>query len=53
MLDDPDKRLAELRAINAEKKLLRAKNDFERLAADAMHREALLQLERLRAGERG
>jgi hypothetical protein len=57
MIEDPDKRLAEIRALAAERKLLRMQGDpsdpYERRAAEEAYERALRDLERLRSAERG
>jgi hypothetical protein len=56
MMDDPSRRLAEIRAVTAEKRLLRAQraqDEFEKRAAETAHHQALAQLERERGSERG
>jgi hypothetical protein len=53
MMDNPDRLLAEIRAVAAEKKLLRAQDEFEKRAAETAHQQALAQLEKARSSERG
>jgi hypothetical protein len=53
MLDNPDKRLAQIRAIAAKRQLLRAKDDYDRAVAQVAHQTALAELERLKGAERG
>jgi hypothetical protein len=54
MMDNPDRLVAEIRAVAAEKRLLRAQDEFEKRAAETAHQEALAQLERIkRSAERG
>jgi hypothetical protein len=43
----------EIRAIAAERQLLRAKDDYDRAVAQAAHQAALRELERLKGAERG
>jgi hypothetical protein len=53
MIDNPDRLLAEIRAVAAEKRLLRAQDAFEKRAAETAHQQALKQLEWMRSAERG
>jgi hypothetical protein len=53
MLDDPTKALAELRVVNAERRLLRAIEDLEKRVAQFEHEQALAAYEKLRGGDRG
>jgi hypothetical protein len=52
-LDDPVLRLLTVKVRDAEKAMLRAKDQYEVAAAKQAHQEALQQLERMRSAERG
>jgi F0F1-type ATP synthase epsilon subunit len=53
MIDDPNKSVAKARVINAEKQLLRARDSYEKAAAQVALDAALAQLEWARDVERG
>ena len=53
MLDDLNKSVAKVRVVNAERRLLNARDSYEKAAAQAVLDEALAQLERAREGDRG
>ncbi len=53
MLDDLNTDIARIRVVNAEKRLLRATDYYEKQAAQAMLDEALAHLEKLRGASRG
>jgi hypothetical protein len=53
MLDDPVARLLVLKARDAERKLLRAKSDYDLAAAQHEHQQALDELERHKVADRG
>jgi hypothetical protein len=53
MLDDPVKRLLAVKVRDAEKAMLRAKDQYEIAAAKQTHQQALDALEKHRKGERG
>jgi hypothetical protein len=53
MLDDPVGRLLQLKARDAERRLLRAKSDYDAMAARHEHQQALDELERHKVADRG
>jgi hypothetical protein len=53
MLDDPTKRLLTLAVRDAEKRILRARTEYEAAAAKQMHQRALDELERHGGPEHG
>jgi hypothetical protein len=53
MMDDPVKKLLALRVRDAERRLLRARNEYEISAARHEHEQAIDELERHRMSERG
>jgi hypothetical protein len=53
MLDDPNKALAKMRVVNAERRVLRAVEDLEKQVAQYELEQALNAYERLRGGDLG
>jgi hypothetical protein len=53
MIDDLNESIAKVRVVNAEKRLLRAQDFYEKQAAQEALDEALAQIEKLRSAERG
>jgi hypothetical protein len=55
MTDEINKSIAEMRAVAAERRLLRTPSSdwYSKQAAEIAHREALDQLEKLRSADRG
>jgi hypothetical protein len=51
MLDDPNRELARIKVLNAEKRLLRAIEHLEKQVAQLELEQALSAYERLRGGE--
>jgi hypothetical protein len=48
MVDDLNRSIAEIRVVNAEKRLLRAVDHYEKVAAQEAYEQALAQLEKAR-----
>jgi hypothetical protein len=53
MLDDPIARLLQLKARDAERRLLRARSDYDVMAARLEHQQALDALEKHKVADRG
>jgi hypothetical protein len=53
MLDDPNKAIAKVRVVNAERRLLRAVEHLEKQVAQLELERALAAYERLKGGDRG
>jgi hypothetical protein len=53
MTDDLNKSISQIRIVNAEKRLLRATDHYEKQAARLADEQALWEFEKLRGADRG